>query len=261
MIQGFYTAKTALTFRQMGMDVISNNFANINTEGYKKDEAIFEDALYNLSRKQYPGGDRTYYTTGSGTFISSIGKDFSQGSLKETGGTLDLALNGPGFIGVKDDIDNLFYTRGGSFKFTPSDEEGFKNIINDQGYFLVDSNEEKIKVSAESNDINIETDGEVIFDMMEPVEEGEEIRLLVVNFNNPAMLLDYGEGRFGRSDLSGAPYITERASVLQGYKEMSNVDLAEEMTDLILHQRIFQLNSKIVQTADELESVSNNLRK
>jgi len=261
MIQGFYTAKTALTYRQMGMDVISNNFANINTDGYKKDEAIFEDALYNLSQKQYPGGDRTYYTTGSGTFISSIGKDFSQGNLKETGNSLDVALDGPGFIAMKDDFDNLFFTRGGSFKFTPSDEEGLNNITNDQGYYLIDSNEEKIKVSAESNDISIKTDGEVIFDLQEPVEEGEETRLLTVNFNNPAMLLDYGEGRFGRSDLSGAPFVTERASVLQGFKEASNVDLAKEMTDLILNQRIFQLNSKIIQTADELESVSNNLRK
>jgi len=261
MIQGFYTAKTALTYRQMGMDVISNNFANINTDGYKKDEAIFEDALYNLSQKQYPGGDRTYYTTGSGTFISSIGKDFSQGNLKETGNSLDVALDGPGFIAMKDDFDNLFFTRGGSFKFTPSDEEGLNNITNEQGYYLIDSNEEKIKVSAESNDISIKTDGEVIFDLQEPVEEGEETRLLTVNFNNPAMLLDYGEGRFGRSDLSGAPFVTERASVLQGFKEASNVDLAKEMTDLILNQRIFQLNSKIIQTADELESVSNNLRK
>lgn len=261
MIQGFYTAKTALTFRQLGMDVISNNFANINTEGYKKDEAVFEDALYNLSQKQYPGGDRTYYTIGSGTFISSIGKNFSQGSLKETGNSLDLALNGPGFIAVMDDFDNLFYTRGGSFAFTPSEEEGFRNITNEQGYYLIDSNLEKIKVSAESNDISIKKDGEVIFDLQEPAEEGEETRLLTVNFNNPAMLLDYGQGRFGTSELSGAPFVTQRGSVQQGFKEMSNVDLAGEMTGLILNQRIFQLNSKIIQTADELESISNNLRK
>jgi flagellar basal-body rod protein FlgG len=261
MIQGFYTAKTALKYRQTGIDVISNNFANVNTDGYKKDKASFEDALYNLSIKQYPGGDRTYYAIGSGSIVSSINKDFSQGSLLETGNGLDLALDGIGFLNVANDEGDIYYTRGGSFKLTPAIETGYQNIITDAGYYLLDNQGEKISIPEGSYQLSIKETGDVSYLIGEGEENTNPQRLMLTSFNSPENLISYGMGMYGVSELSGEPFVTDKISVLQGFKEGSNVDLASEMVNLMMNQRIYEFNSRIIQTADEMESTSNNLRK
>jgi flagellar basal body rod protein FlgG len=273
MIQGFYTAKTALRHRQIGMDVLSNNFSNVNTDTYKKNNATFQDALYNLTMKQYPGGERNFYQIGSGAFISNIGKDFSQGPLKETGENLDLALEGAGFFGINDDNGNIFFSRGGSYSFTPSEENpGSKHIANNMGYYLIDTEGQRIVIPDDNLGYNIGSDGVVSYRIRRELTEQQILdgeseivtinqSFMLVNFNDPSNLASFGEGIYGVSDLSGGPFATERATVRTGFLEGSNVDLSKEMVDLILHQRIFELNARIIQTVDEMESLSNNLRK
>lgn len=255
MIQGFYTAGTALRYRQKGIDVVSNNIANVNTKGYKKNRANFEDALYSTYLKEYPDGENTHYDIGCGSYVNSIERDFSQGNLVESEGNLDIALSGDGFIGVLDDKGNTLYTRGGSFSFSPA-SRGYKYIVNEDGYFLSDYRGNKIKIRDEISEINIDDKGEI-----HQGDSRKTIKIELVNFPNPDGLIAQGYGMYAETPYSGKPDKNEDVNVRQGFLEMSNVDTANEMVDLIKNQRIFSMNSKVIQTIDEMQSLANKLRR
>jgi flagellar basal-body rod protein FlgG len=259
MIQGFYSAKSSLKFRQTKMDVISDNLSNINTDGYKKNTANFQEALNIVLKKEYPSQGEMFYSTGTGTFLESMEKDFSQGDLKDTGNSLDLAIEGPGFLGLSDSSGRRYYSRGGSFTLSVPNEEGFLNIVDTNGYFLLNKAGQKLKIPADAADISIEKDGFLELSSSEDSSNGQNI--MVVDFHGKNELASIGRGLYGQTIRSGVPVAASEADIVQGALEMSNVDMAEEMTNLIMNQRIFQLNSKIIQTADEMESMANSLRK
>lgn len=259
MIQGFYSAKSSLKFRQTKMDIISDNLSNINTDGYKKNTANFEESLNIMSKKEYPSQGELFYSMGTGTSLGSLERDFSQGDLKDTGNSLDIAIKGQGFIGLSDSTGRKYYSRGGTFTTTVPDEEGFSNIVDANGYFLLNKSGQKLNIPADAADISIKEDGFLEFSSSKDISDGQNI--MFVDFHGKNELASLGRGLYGQTIRSGGPVAASEADIVQGALEMSNVDMAEEMTDLIMNQRIFQLNSKVIQTADEMESMANSLRK
>lgn len=259
MIQGFYSAKASLKYRQLKMDVISDNLANVNTEGYKKNQATFKEAMTTVYKKEFPSQGDLFYSTGNGASLESMGRDFSQGDMKMTGNTLDLAIKGDGFLGLSDSAGNRYYSRGGSFNISPPDANGKSSIVDANGYFLLNNSGQKLNISADAADISIKGDGNLVTGSSEDTIDSQKI--MFVDFNGKYELASLGHGLYGRTIGSGEPFAVSEGDIVQGALEMSNVDMAEEMTDLIMNQRIYQLNSKIIQTADEMESMANSLRK
>ena len=252
MIQGFYTAKTAVKYIQYGIDVTAHNIANANTVGFKKSTPVFKEALQSAFEKEYPADDDPVYNIGNGSHIGLVRKDMSQGALTQTGRELDLAVNGEGFLTLIDAGGNVSYTRGGSFFL--EHRQNRLSISDGHGNFLVDRNMNIITLPSGVKEILIRENGTVTAD-------GTVIsRVNGVLFDNPEGLLIIEKGLFNPTDSSGEATVADIV-IHQGRLEMSNVDLILEMTELIKHQRMFQMNAKIISVTDELDSMANKLRK
>ena len=262
MMRSLYTATTGMLGQQLQIDTTSNNIANVNTIGFKKQRAEFADLFYQVL--QY-AGTSTSETTISPTGIEvgigvrpiSVQKMFSQGHPKETENNLDIAITGNGFFQIQLPDGNIAYTRAGSFKL---DSEG--NIVTPEGYQLIPN----ITIPENTTQINIGTDGTV------SVLEGNqtEVNVLgqieIVNFVNPAGLHALGDNLLINTNASGEPIagvpgIDGFGQLRQGFIELSNVKLVEEMTDLITGQRAYEANSKTIQTADAMLQTVNGLKR
>ena len=262
MIRALYTASTGMIGMQTQIDTTSNNIANVNTIGYKKQRAEFADLFY--QSMQY-AGTATSETTISPTGIevglgvrpTSIAKHFTQGSPKETGNNLDILITGKGFFQIELPDGNIAYTRSGSFKL---DNEG--NIVNSEGYKLVPN----ITVPEDTTKINIGTDGTISVMQTNAAELNILGQIETTTFINPAGLHSLGDNLYINTNASGDPINgtpgNEGFGMLrQGFIEMSNVKLVEEMTDLITGQRAYEANSKTIQTADSMLQTVNNLKR
>lgn len=258
MIRGYYSSATALKSRQKSINVISNNIANVNTKGFKKSSANFEDTMYSTFLKKYPDSINSHYDIGNGSYLSEVERDFSQGDITETGRQLDIALNGDGFICVIDNSGNKSYTRGGSFSFMPGGRKS-KYIVNEEGYYLANSRGRKIEIPNDISEITIDSEGNIKHD--EKIKSSKYLKLDVVKFQNAKGLIAKGGGIYSETILSGDPIVNNDSEVQQGYLEISNVDIATEMVELMENQRILSLNSKLIQTIDEMQSLSNKLRR
>lgn len=255
MIQGFINAKASIRARQQKMDSIANNMANINTDYYKKEEVSFADTLYRESIKEYPDNLSNSYRTGSSIRIEDIYRDLSQGDIVETGDLTDIALAGDGFLAAVDEYGNQVYSRGGRFSFELT-EDGDKYLRLSSGAYLTDVEGERIRIPGDILEIEINQAGVIWYG-----DSLEKSGLRLVRFQNPAGLEPLGAGLYQETDVSGDVEEQTERLVRQGFKELSNVDLAAEMTELIKNQRIFEFNTKVMQTIDEMQSMSNNLRK
>ena len=262
MIRALYTASTGMIGMQTQIDTTSNNIANVNTIGYKKQRAEFADLFY--QSMQY-AGTATSETTiaptgievGLGVRPTSIAKHFTQGSPKETGNNLDILITGKGFFQIELPDGNIAYTRSGSFKL---DNEG--NIVNSEGYKLVPN----ITIPEDTTKINIGTDGTVSVVQANAAELNILGQIETTTFINPAGLHSLGDNLYINTNASGDPINgtpgNEGFGMLrQGFIEMSNVKLVEEMTDLITGQRAYEANSKTIQTADSMLQTVNNLKR
>lgn len=262
MIRALYTATTGMIGMQTQVDTTSNNIANVNTIGYKKQRAEFSDLFYQTM--QY-AGTSTSETTISPTGIEmglgvrnvAIAKHFSQGNPKETENNLDIAITGRGFFQIELPDGTIAYTRDGSFKL---DNEG--NIVNSEGYPLVPN----ITIPEDSTHINIGTDGIVSVVQANSTQINTLGQIETTVFINPAGLHSLGDNLYLNTNASGEPINgipgTEGFGLLrQGFIEMSNVKLVEEMTDLITGQRAYEANSKTIQTADSMLQTVNTLKR
>lgn len=262
MIRALYTAATGMTGMQTQVDTTSNNIANVNTVGYKKQRAEFADLFYQTM--QY-AGTATSETTISPTGIevglgvrpTSIAKHFTQGSPKETGNNLDIAITGKGFFQIELPDGSIGYTRSGSFKL---DSEG--NIVNSEGYRVIPN----ITIPEDTTKINIGTDGTISVVQANSPELNILGQIETTNFINPAGLHSLGDNLYINTNASGEPINgipgTEGFGMLrQGFIEMSNVKLVEEMTDLITGQRAYEANSKTIQTVDSMLQTVNALKR
>jgi len=261
MIKGMYTAASGMYAQQHQIDVTSNNIANVNTAGFKKDRAEFQDLMY--QRLNYTAGATSENTrnptgidVGSGVRISGVQKSFSEGDLQSTGNTFDIAIEGNGFFKVTLPDGETAYTRNGSFKVN---NEG--SIVNGNGYLM----EPEIVVPDNLVDINIANDGLVTATDPATGEEQELGQITLADFINPAGLRPIGETLFQVSTASGDPIEADPTEdqfggLRQGFVEMSNVALVTEMVDLITAQRAYESNSKAIQTADKLLTIANQLK-
>lgn len=233
MIKAYYTATNGAISNKNYLDVISNNMANIQTEGFKKSKPEFSDLIYTNMRGT-KGAD-TELKSGSGSKISKVDVVFSQGTPYQTGVKTDFAILGKGFFAVQFEEENLF-TRGGSFEITNIDDE---NYLTYQGGYILNNQEEPIIIK-NSDDI-------------------DSIEIGVFTFNNNADLEQAGNNLYRISN-EDAEFNIAEAKVLKGYLEASNVEISDEMVKLIQIQRAFQLNSTVIKTADEIEQTINTLR-
>jgi len=257
MYEAMMIAATGLRHQQSRLDTIANNVANVNSVAFKSDRLDFKDALYTAGI--VPGLPRTpsgNQQKGHGVMIAGITKDYSTGSIQTTGRDLDVAIEGEGFFELEDSNGATAYSRNGSFELGESDAGLF--LVNGDGYYMHDTNGNRIQVPDGTDTINIAEDGTISF---MAGEEEQTAKLGVYTFRNITGLLSAGSGNYSESVASGTKLPADGAVIRQGALEMSNVKLSEEMTRLIRTQRAFSLSSRALTTADDMEGIANNMRK
>lgn len=263
MIRSLYTAATGMTAQQLNMDVIANNLANVNTTGFKRGRAEFQDLLYQNGRAagsaagaggQIPIGTQV----GLGTRASAILRTLNQGDIRVTGVDTDVVIEGEGFFQVTLPDGQFGYTRDGSFKV---DQQG--RLVTSDGYPVVP----EITVPQESRGrISISQDGTVSTSPTGNEAAQTLGQLTLTRFVNPAGLEAVGRNVLRPTPASGGattgnPGAEGFGTLSSGYLEMSNVKVVEEMVDMITAQRAYEINSKSIQTADEMLQIANTLRR
>ncbi|WP_241894757.1 flagellar basal-body rod protein FlgG, partial [Helicobacter pylori] len=257
-----YSATSGMLAQQTHIDTTSNNIANVNTTGFKKSRADFNDLFYQAM--QYAGTNTSNTTlspdgmeVGLGVRPSAITKMFSQGSPKETENNLDVAITGKGFFQVQLPDGTTAYTRSGNFKL---DEQG--NLVTSEGYLLIP----QITLPEDTTQVNIGVDGTVSVTQGLQTTSNVIGQITLANFVNPAGLHSMGDNLFSITNASGDAIVGNPDSqglgkLRQGFLELSNVRLVEEMTDLITAQRAYEANSKSIQTADAMLQTVNSLKR
>lgn len=265
-VQTLYTAATGMEAMETKLDVIANNLANINTTGFKKDRANFEDLLYRT--EVYPGVQDPNQTptavgtqVGLGVRVSSTQTDQRQGTLQQTGRDLDIAIQGRGYLRVIDPgSQDTMYTRAGNLD------------INANGQLVVGSAstgrliDPPITIPQDSISVEISTDGQVMTREPGQVELTPQGQIQLAQFINPDGLLKVGENMYLATDASGLEQIANPGDqglglLRQGNLEASNVEPVKELIDLITTQRAFELNSQAVQAGDQIMQNISNLRR
>jgi flagellar basal-body rod protein FlgG len=262
MIRSLWTAATGMQAQSLNIDVISNNLANVNTSGFKRSRADFQDLLYETLRQagsassansEVPVGIQL----GHGTRPASVQKIFSTGDFQHTQNELDMAIEGDGFFQVLHSDGTIVFSRDGAFKV---DSQG--RIVNSDGFVL----QPEISVPTDAVSVSIGIDGTV-----SALAAGEETpseigSVQLARFLNPAGLESLGRNLYQTSAASGTA-ITGTASedgfgaISQGYLEMSNVSVVDEMVNMITAQRAYEINSKTIRTADEMLQMANQIKR
>ncbi len=262
MIRTFWIAATGMGSQQLNLDVIANNLANVNTVGFKKGRADFEELLYQEERM--PGAASSPDTQiptglqiGLGVRPVATEKIFSEGNMEQTGNPLDLAIEGDGFFKITMPNGEFAYTRNGSFKI---DRDG--RIVNPTGYPL----DPEISIPEDTRSITISSDGIVSVLQGEDQVPTEVGTIELAKFINPGGLKPIGQNLFlpteaSGDEITGVPGEDGIGLLSQGFLEMSNVNVVEEMVKMIISQRAYEMNSKAIQTADEMIQTVNNLRR
>ncbi len=262
MLRSLYSATSGMLAQQTHIDTTSNNIANVNTTGFKKSRADFNDLFYQAM--QYAGTNTSNTTlspdgmeVGLGVRPSAITKMFSQGSPKETENNLDVAITGKGFFQVQLPDGTTAYTRSGNFKL---DEQG--NLVTSEGYLLIP----QITLPEDTTQVNIGVDGTVSVTQGLQTTSNVIGQITLANFVNPSGLHSMGDNLFSITNASGEAIVGNPDSqglgkLRQGFLELSNVRLVEEMTDLITAQRAYEANSKSIQTADAMLQTVNSLKR
>jgi flagellar basal-body rod protein FlgG len=261
-MQALRTAATGMAAQQLNVEVISNNIANMNTVGFKKQSAVFEDLLYQT--QQQPGTQSsdqgnivpTGVQIGAGVKAGSVYRITGQGTLTNTGNPLDMAINGPGYFQVLLPSGETAYTRAGNFSVNNQGQ-----IVTQDGYLVqptmtVPQNATNITIS-QAGQVQVTTPGATT-----PTTVGQ---LQIATFLNDAGLEATGNNLFMESAASGPatpanPGVAGYGVVMQGYTEASNVDPVSEITNLIVAQRAYEMNSKVVTTADQMLSTAVNTK-
>ncbi|WP_028453108.1 flagellar basal-body rod protein FlgG [Chitinilyticum aquatile] len=261
MIRSLWTAKTGMDAMQTNVDVISNNLANVNTNGFKRQRAVFEDLLYQTIRQ--PGGSTSQQTQlptglqiGVGVTPVATSRIFMQGNLQQTEGQLDIAIDGPGFFQISMPDGTTSYTRDGAFEL---DNQG--NVVTSSGFLL----QPALQVPQGTTKLTIGTDGTVSAivngDSAAPIVVGN---IQLATFINNGGLQSIGSNLFLETAASGAPIVSTPGTngsgfVKQGFVETSNVNVTGELINMIEAQRAYEINSRAVKTSDEMLQRLSNL--
>jgi flagellar basal-body rod protein FlgG len=261
MIRSLYSAASGMTAQQMNVDNIANNLANANTAGYKMRRTQFQDLIYqNMIQPGAAAGQQTVVPTGLqvglGTRPASNEIVFTQGNFSQTNNPMDLVIQGRGFFQVKRASGEIAYTRAGNFHV---DRDG--NMVTSDG----DAIEPQITLPADAQSITIAADGTVSYLQSSQTAAQLAGQIQLADFQNPAGLNSIGHSLFTPTDASGQPTVANPGgqeglgTLLQGYQEQSNVSVVEEFINLIVAQRAYEANSKVVKAADEMYQQVNNL--
>ena len=261
MIRALYSAASGMTAQQINVDNIANNLANANTSGYKTRRAQFQDLMYQtVVQPGSAAGQQTVVPTGLqvglGTRTSSNEILFTQGAFAQTNNPMDMVIQGKGFFQVRRTSGELAYTRAGSFHV---DRDG--NMVTSDGNPI----EPQITIPPDAQQVSIATDGTVSYTQPNQTSAQQAGQIQLANFQNPAGLNSLGGNLYAPTDASGQPTVGTPGgqeglgTVLQGYSEQSNVSVVEEFINLIVAQRGYEANSKVVKAADDMYQQVNNL--
>jgi flagellar basal-body rod protein FlgG len=260
MIRSLWTGTTGMTAQQLNLDVIANNLANVSTTGFKKSRADFQDLMYQIMK--VPGSQSSADTEsptgiqiGLGVRPAAVQKIFTEGDIIQTGNELDVALEGMGFFQVEMPNGTTAYTRSGAFK-----RDGDGRLTTSDGYPIMPA----ITIPDGSRQITISETGIISAIIGEDTVSTEIGALETATFTNNSGLLSVGRNLFVESASSGAPQTGTPGSdgygtLAQNYIEGSNVNIVEEMAAMITTQRAYEINSKSIQTSDEMMQTTNNL--
>lgn len=262
MIRALWTAASGMQAQQTNIDVVANNLANVNTAGFKKSRADFQDLMYqNLKTSGAPSTSSTQVPSGIqiglGAKLAAVTKLFSEGNINQTGNELDIAIEGDGFFQVQMPDGTTTYSRAGSFK---RDNQG--RVVTSDGYPMLP----ELVVPSNATSISVGNDGTVSVTQAGQTSPTNIGNIQLATFSNPSGLTALGRNLFQESDSSGTPTTGTPGqngigTLAQGFLEMSNVSVMEEMVNMITGQRAYEVNSKAVQTADEMLQTANNLRR
>ncbi len=253
MLSSLWIAKTGLDAQQTRMDVIANNLANANTTGFKSSRASFQDLMY--QNKEQPGGQTPQQTLspsglmlGTGVRVVGTAKLFTQGSITQTGNSLDVAIQGSGFLQVSMPDGTTAYTRDGSLQ---TDANG--QLVTANGYAL----NPPVTLPSNVQSVTIGTDGTVSATAAGSTSAVQVGTLQLANFVNPAGLQSQGQNLYLETASSGSPQtgtpgLNGLGTLQQGSLESSNVNVVGEMVDMIETQRTYEMNSKAVSAADQM---------
>jgi flagellar basal-body rod protein FlgG len=254
------TAATGMLSQQIRTEVIANNLANVNTTGFKRSRAHFEDLLYqNMQGPATIGGSDANTApaiqVGRGTHLSSIGRLNTQGPLEQTQRSLDVAIDGDGFFQVQLANGNTGYTRDGSFQIS---DQG--TLVTSGGLAIAPG----IKIPAEVTEISISRTGIVTGTKGQGGEATELGQIELARFANPSGLMAVGENLLAATPASGEPVTgmpqdDGMGRLVQGHLEGSNVEIVQEMVDMIAAQRAYEINSKAVKTAEEMSQIASQM--
>jgi flagellar basal-body rod protein FlgG len=260
MLRSLYSSASGMQSQQLNLDVIANNLANVNTTGFKKSKIEFQDLLYQTYRPagaDQGGGNLlpTGMSIGHGSRVVATSKIFTTGEFSRTGEQLDVAIQGDGFFEVQLPDGTRAYTRDGALKRASDGRVVTSDGLVVQGGFQ--------PIPAGTTDISISPNGEV---ETRGANGTQTFRVTLVRFANPSGLDPMGRNLFKETGASGTPEIGNAGengfgSIQQGFLELSNVKVVEEMVNLIVAQRAYEVNAKSVQAADEMMQLSNNLRR
>ncbi len=262
MLRSLQIASTGMAAQELNVEVISNNIANLNTNGYKRRIAEFQDLLYqavnrDIGTQSTTGGNipPVGNLVGLGVKNAGIFQNNGQGTPVQTNNDYDLAIQGRGFFQVTDSNGTIYYTRDG--RFNPN-QDGL--LVNSQGYTL----DPGITIPNNIQSVDINQDGEVI--ATNPDNTTTNLgRITLVNFLNESGLRPLGNNLYEQTEASGDPQTSNPGedgygTILKGYVEGSNVDAVIEITSLITAQRAYELNSRVISTADDMLDAINNIR-
>lgn len=261
MIRALWTAASGMQAQQKNIDVVAHNLANVNTTGFKKSRADFEDLVYqNMRSSGSPSSTSTQVPNGIqiglGTRLASVTKLFTAGDLTQTGNELDIAIEGDGFFQIQMLDGTTAYTRAGAFK---KDSDG--RLVTPDGDPLIP----EIVIPSNATKVNIGSDGTVSVNQSGQTSTTTVGNILLATFSNPSGLSSLGKNLYQQTESSGDPTTGTPGqngigTIAQGLLEMSNVSVAEEMVNMIVGQRAYEVNSKAIKTADEMLQTATNLK-
>lgn len=271
MLRSLWTGASGMVAQQVSLDNIANNLANVNTTGFKKQTTEFSSLLYQkLQRKQTDAnGDPKplIAQVGLGTRVTGLTSRFTQGIMTDTGNEFDFAIEGNGFYRVVTQDGSIAYTRNGSFNLMVS-QEGV-TLANSEGFGVLGTDGNVISFNPDEYDINQITTDEY-GNFMYPDEVGAMqymgVQISLAQFNNPSGLAKISGTLFKESDNSGEPRLESEDTALvvskihSGYLEGSNVQTVDEIVNMIVTQRAYEMNSKVITASDEMLQQANNLR-
>ena len=269
MMRALWTGASGMIAQQTSLDNIANNLANVNTTGYKREQTEFQSLLYSKLQTKvtdHEGNPKPVIgQVGLGVRVASIVSNFTQGSLTETGRWLDAAIDGEGFFSVRRPDGTVGYTRNGSFKLGMNGTSVM--LCNSDGYPVLDTQGQAISFPAtyDTSKLIFDQFGNLTYN---PDGNTSQVvaKLALTQFKNPAGLLKLSGSLYQATDASGEPRLEatdtnlKASRIVAQYVEASNVQTADEIVNLIVTQRAYEMNSKVIQASDEMLQQANNLR-